>query len=248
MLFLDVGYLSDKGNKRKINQDRILAVKNDSAGLFVVADGMGGMESGEYASTFVIKKLREWWYKNRENFLEIEPDGVIDMLYCEISNINNNLVEYCKKNSAKTGTTLSLLFIHTDYAIAAYSGDTRIYHIKDNNNRVSQISEDETLYNYYEKYENDTDKRNSEKNKSILISYIGRANNLSVSFKKLRILSGDIFVICTDGFYNYFNVYGDENIGLMIKLSAQNACENFIAEVKKGAAADNLSIVVIKCI
>jgi len=247
MLFIDSGYLSDKGNKRKINQDRILAVKNDNAALFVVADGMGGMESGEYASTFVIKRMQQWWNNCNAYFYNASTDKITDMIYHEISCINNSLVEYCVKNKVKTGTTLSLLFMHNNCAIAAYSGDTRIYHISRKGSIVTQISEDETLYNYYERYENDTNVKNSERNRSILISYIGRANSVPVSFKIIEIVSGDMFIICTDGFYNYFNVYGDENVSQMIKLNAQQACENFVADVKKGAAADNISAVLIKC-
>lgn len=248
MLFLDIGYFSDKGNKRKINQDRILAVKNDDAALLVVADGMGGMESGEYASTFVITKMREWWNNNNVCFSGATSDKVTDMIYCKISCINNSLVEYCIKNKVKTGTTLSLIFIHDDYAIAAYCGDTRIYSISGKYNTVTQISEDETLYNYYEKYENDTNVKNSEKNRSVLISYIGRANSVPISFKVMKITSGDMFIVCTDGFYNYFNVYGDENIRRMTKLNAQQACESFVADVKKEAASDNISAALVKCI
>ncbi len=247
MLFLDIGCISDKGNKRKINQDRVLSLKNDDSALFVVADGMGGMDSGEYASTFLIKEMHSWWDKNELNFADLESDKITDMIYYKINQINNSLVDYCKKNNMKTGTTLSLIFMHDDYAIAAYSGDTRIYHIGSENNVVSQVSEDETLYNYYEKYENTSEEKNFKRNKSILFSYIGRANSVSVSFKEIKIKQGDMFIICTDGFYNYFNVYEDKNISQMINLKAQQACESFAADVKKKEAADNLSIVFIKC-
>jgi len=194
MFFLDIGYFSDKGNKRKINQDRVLVLSNDKSALFVVADGMGGMESGEYASTLVIKKMREWWYKSNNTF-SYNSDKAVDMLYCKINDINNLLVDYCAKNNIKTGTTLSLVFIFENYAIAAYSGDTRIYHISGNSGAIVQVSEDETLYSYYERYENNTGAGNSEKNKSVLISYIGRANSIPVSFKKIDIASGDMFLI-----------------------------------------------------
>lgn len=248
MLFLDIGYLSDKGNKRKTNQDRVLAVKNEQSALFVIADGMGGMESGEYASTLVVRKMQEWWNQNNEDFADIASDKAMDMLYDEISNINTSIIELCRKNNIKTGTTLSLLFINNDYAVAAYSGDTRIYRIRADLGEVIQISEDETLYNYYEKYEDRTEKQNADRNKSILISYIGKADSVSASFKEFTVMSGDIFILCSDGFYHYFNFYGDVNINMLAKLKAQEACQNFISDVKNGEAKDNLSLVVVKCI
>lgn len=45
---------TEKGLKRKTNQDRITAYTNENISLFAVADGMGGHSDGEYASQQII--------------------------------------------------------------------------------------------------------------------------------------------------------------------------------------------------
>ena len=49
--------VSDKGNKRESNQDSYLV--NESLGLFVVADGMGGHSGGEVASSLAVQTLEQ---------------------------------------------------------------------------------------------------------------------------------------------------------------------------------------------
>ncbi len=52
---------SDKGLKRKLNEDSLLL--NDELGLYVIADGMGGHKAGEVASRMVVETMADYWDK-----------------------------------------------------------------------------------------------------------------------------------------------------------------------------------------
>lgn len=52
---------SDIGKVRKINQDAFGVFQKEDAGLFVIADGMGGYDDGEKASQTVVAELSNWW-------------------------------------------------------------------------------------------------------------------------------------------------------------------------------------------
>lgn len=239
---IDIGYISDKGNVRKQNQDRILVVKNNFSLLCAVADGMGGLSNSSFASELAIKCLNEWW--NSNNFITESENFFVDSLYKKINFINTKIFQYCVNNNTKTGTTLTVLYMQKTFFLIAYCGDTRLYHIR--NGRVKQLTEDETLYNYYENYESDTIKYNPLCNKSVLISYIGKSINLSLSIKTGKIECGDIFIICTDGAYNYINLYTDDNLNKINNYTAKESVKSFAEEIKKQRASDNFSIVTVK--
>lgn len=243
MISFDIGYISDVGNKRDINQDSIFVSETDNAALLVIADGMGGMADGEIASTMVTDSMRLWWENNKEKIISIPEDMLINVLYDVINSINRCILDYCQKRNVKVGTTITMLLIRDDKGIFAYSGDSRLYRIR--GDRVRQMTEDETLYNYYDK--NDI-RENAEKNKSILMSYIGKSENLALSIQTISVLKNDIYILCTDGFYNYLNIYDNENLNILKDGSAQGSTNLFAVKIKRTKAKDNLSAIVVKCI
>ncbi len=243
MISFDIGYVSDVGNKRDINQDSIFVSETDNAALFVIADGMGGMTDGEIASIMTTDSMRIWWKRNKEKITSMQEDMLINVLYDEINGINRRILDYCQKRNVKAGTTITVLLIRNDKGVFAYSGDSRLYRIR--GDRVRQMTEDETLYNYYDK--NDI-RENVEKNKSILMSYIGRSENLALSIQTISVLKNDVYILCTDGFYNYLNIYDNENLNILKDGSAQGSANLFAGKIKRTKANDNFSAIVVKCI
>lgn len=242
MIAFDIGSLSDIGNVRNSNQDSILVLQDSNISLIVVADGMGGMTCGEKASTMVTTKMSLWWEDIKDNIKSLPEDMIVNILYDEINYINMCIINYCKDNGIKTGTTITILLIVDDLGIIAFSGDSRVYQIRDN--KVIQMTEDETLYNYFEK---NNIEGNSEKNKNVLINYVGMSENFSLSVQITKIYKDDIYVLCTDGFYNYHNMYSNDSLFILTNNSAQGSVDLFVDKIKQMEASDNLSIVIVKC-
>ena len=92
---LKVEAITDVGIKKNINEDdyiyRIAEVENYYAGVFAVADGVGGLEKGDYASTTASEEIDNWWnneFKNNYNDYEF----LIDTLKNVFLNVNDKLM------------------------------------------------------------------------------------------------------------------------------------------------------------
>lgn len=243
MIFPEIGYICDKGNVRKENQDRVLVLKENGRSLCVVADGMGGTENGAMASDVAAKRLKSWWISYNDTLARLDKRQLTDLFYEAFISVNEAVVRCCKLQKIKAGTTLTALLIVDNFAIIAYSGDTRLYRVR--GKKINQLTEDETLYNYFKNYE--TEKVNPRKNKSILISYIGKENNFSVNLYSEEVIEGDIFIICSDGAYNYLSFESEEVLEKLKIYSPDELVKIFACEIKKQKASDNLSIVIAKC-
>ncbi len=93
--------------------------------LFVLCDGMGGHEKGKVASQTVCQSLVKWFEENikDDSFSDDQLREAIEYAYTELD-------KYDDGNPRKMGTTLTLLYLHSQGATAAHIGDSRIYHIR----------------------------------------------------------------------------------------------------------------------
>ena len=243
MVSFDIGFKTNTGNKRNINQDRIEVFSNSYSAMVVAADGMGGMSEGEIASQLIVDRMKSWWLETQEFNIEKNIGNIGESIYEKINRVNNEIIDYAELNCLKLGTTITVLYIKGNEAVIAYSGDTRVYSFCKEN--VKQLTEDESLYNYIEKYR--VDVQNYEKNKSVLFSYLGKSRNLAINMKFVKVKPKENFVVCTDGLYNYINFYDDNIVDSINRLDAAECVDIMIRKVKFTEASDNLSLAVIKC-
>lgn len=135
---------------RKNNEDVALAIshpKDDSIHLILVADGMGGKEHGEYASSYTAKSI-EKWFKAKSTKILKDLEKIEDQLVELVDKINTAIIKKCGKNV--TGTTLSMAIITDNGTVICNVGDSRIYAYK--NKKLIQISEDDSDVWYFYKY------------------------------------------------------------------------------------------------
>ena len=130
--------LTDTGQKRSMNQDFIYA-STDPVGslenLFIVADGMGGHQAGDFASRFVVENL--------VRFFEIpHPDRDVHGILKEgIRKVNRELYEQASRTPelSGTGSTLVLATIRGNVLYVANIGDSRLYLLR---GALEQITKD----------------------------------------------------------------------------------------------------------
>jgi len=142
---------TDAGDVRDINQDSIFSVTKytgqKSAGLFVVADGCGGLFFGEEASKLVVTHFNMLWDTKLEKFVEtcssISDDMIFEVLENAIVEINNISINFGNLTNNKVGTTLSILFVVEDKYYIKNVGDSRIYLAR--KGKAEQLTEDQSL-------------------------------------------------------------------------------------------------------
>lgn len=120
---MNCSYISNKG-KRDTNQDVVfiknLGIEKD---LYLLADGMGGYENGEYAANFIIKNLYAF-LKNQKSFDENTIQSIIDLTTRSLAKENERL-------GSNMGATLGGIIRDKEVLHCFWVGDVKIFHISD---------------------------------------------------------------------------------------------------------------------
>ena len=117
------------GNKRTSQQDAIYCDQKN--GVFAVADGMGGMNSGDLASAKAIDCVEEFSVQENKSIEEL----------LRISQLGNSELFHFQHGNA--GSTLSAMWINDGKSYIIHIGDSRIYHLS--NGDFKQITKDHNL-------------------------------------------------------------------------------------------------------
>ena len=234
-------YFTDIGLKREINEDSILI--NKEKNLFLLADGMGGYEKGEIASKITVEIFEEEILKNR--FLNITNEEHLPKLFQEfIEKITKEIISYSHENKIQSNIGSTLVGIYKNPVIKNLSifhlGDSRVYRIR--NNHIEQLTSDHTLYEEQKKAALLPKEQLDKINKNKLSKAIGnfKAFKLEVSFQELK--DNDIFILCSDGIYNFIEENKLSNIILDAK-DISFALEEIKTIVYNNGAKDNLSLI-----
>ena len=243
MVILDVGHICDIGDKRKQNEDRVLVktanLSQDECGLFAVADGMGGLECGSEASRLLDINLCAWW----DNFTQATTIQSLDLA---IQKTHEEVVAFTKKTGQTSGSTLSLMLLMGRRIVIRHIGDSRIYKLN-RNNGIQQLTPDHT----YAKHQIEAGAMTvaeamAHPKRNALTKCIGMNRQLELYHHEEIYTSGDIFLICSDGFYN---TVPDNNVFDSLFTppfeDMQTKAETLRSMIGKGRAYDNVSIVLV---
>jgi serine/threonine protein phosphatase PrpC len=234
---------------REEQQDRVAlfaAPKAPGYMLAVVADGMGGLSGGALAAEQVVRTAQQIF----EHFSPL-TDEVEAMLQTIAREANTIIKLSALSSEKKPHSTLVLLVITPQNdAIWAHVGDSRLYCFDGPN--CAQRTIDHSYLEHL-RAENKLDEKSAKDPllANMLINVLGSSAEqfkLSVS-RREGLKTGDAFVLCTDGLWQYFS---DAEIGAAIAMnSARQACEMLINKARERAAgtkADNCTLAVIKLV
>ena len=251
-----IGYYSDKGIRKEVNQDALLIKTCKSPygriGLFIVCDGVGGLQQGEIASSTVINVFSNWFDKdikdiNFENITEEEIFTVINEL---IIDANRKIIEYGQRNNCKLGTTLTLMLTVDEKYYIYHVGDSRIYKISNN---LEILTKDQTLVAREIELGNLTEEEAKiDSRRSVLLQCIGAKYSLTPEFSSGELSLNEVYVICSDGFYRRL-----EKSELISELSSKkficnndlnNKARELVFRAMDRREADNISVILLKTI
>lgn len=212
------------GHIRMTNEDSYFS--NDESCLWIVCDGMGGHQEGNFASHLVTDIF--------EHVVLVGSfDQKIEAINSQFYNIHRILQKKVHKlgNNAVIGTTFILLFIEGENAVSIHSGDSRCYAYR--NEKLFMITKD-----HAKTINGENGKRKA------LTKALSAPGEFSSEVKKFRIQKNDKFLLCTDGFYENISKLTIEE-GLRNKL-LQDGIKHVSKEILSGEANDNLTATVIK--
>ncbi|MBR1883610.1 MAG: Stp1/IreP family PP2C-type Ser/Thr phosphatase [Clostridia bacterium] len=197
---------TDIGKKREKNEDYFMVEELDqTASVYVLADGMGGYQSGEVASKTccleIIDKIESLYY----SFDTLDDMQIVNMLKAAIREANE-LVYNLEKTDEKykgMGTTLVLIFVYGSSVFYASVGDSRIYVCDGKLSKLIRITEDDTYVNELLKKKaiNVIEAKNHPQ-KNILTKAVGIFENIDVEVHKLDIANVKYIFAFSDGVTN----------------------------------------------
>ena len=207
MQFIE-GYISEKGNVRKSNQDSLFvikAVKGAETILFAgVCDGMGGYQFGEVASKECTCSMVNWFRNSLPELFSGRDAKWKERVYRQweelIQQVNKRLVDFGKRTGSSPGTTISCLLFVGDEFMAANVGDSRCYAISDS---VTQITRDQSMVADRVRKGLITQEQGKTANyRNILLQCVGVNDDVEPDYYFGKIEPEMSFVICSDGFWH----------------------------------------------
>lgn len=240
-----VGAITDVGLIRENNQDSMFVSKNKDFPLFVIADGMGGHNSGEVASSMAVDIVKENLILQMEK-LTSEKD-IKGLLEKAVLDANEKIYDKSKENEIynRMGTTIILAYIYKSKIYLAHVGDSRAYIVGEN---MNQITEDHSLV--YELVKNGSITKEEalhHPQKNMITRAVGTSDELDVDIHVLPYKNGDILVLCSDGLSNMvleeelLNTFKGED-------DMCKAVDKLVLRAKENGGKDNISVIAIKFI
>ena len=195
--------LSDVGRRRDHNEDSFLV--RGEAGLFAVADGMGGHQAGERASRMALDTLHVLL-----KVPEAKPGGrhdrndLLNALKHAAEGAGAAIFDIAQSDPELSGmgTTLTSLWFHGGRAYLAHVGDSRAYLYR--NGRVQQLTDDHSWVSEQVRAGVMTEAQaRDSKFKHIITRSVGFEREVLVDGAAIGVQPGDCFVLCSDGLSNY---------------------------------------------
>jgi serine/threonine protein phosphatase PrpC len=250
---LTVAKISDIGQIRERNEDSYLAVdvtlQNDDGlaplGLYIVADGMGGHQKGEVASSLAAQVSAHQIMQ--DVFLPFlssnEQDGsrrpINEALIQAVQAAN--LAVY--KEVPEAGTTLTIALVFGQNVYVAHVGDSRAYIL--NQATLRQITQDHSLVaRLVELGQATPEEALTHTHRNVLYRAIGQAGSLEVDTYLQPFPAGSCLLICSDGLWGM--VSDDEIAGILTGAATpQLALEQLVAAANHNGGDDNITAILV---
>lgn len=233
--------MTDIGMKRKLNQDYVY-ISEDPLGnlpnVFVVADGMGGHNGGDYASRCAVETL----IREVKGSFEKNPVRIMGKA---IKMANDEVRRKASEDDKLfgMGTTLVCATCLGKYLHVANVGDSRLYIVND---KVRQITQDHSLVEEMVRMGGMDEKTaRNHPDKNIITRAVGARNTVEADFFTEELAPGDLILMCSDGLSNMVE---DEEIGQILRmenLSLEDRAKKLIDSANENGGRDNIAVVLV---
>lgn len=233
--------ITDVGKRRNMNQDYVYSSERpvgNLPNLFIVADGMGGHNAGDFASRYTVETIEQLV---KDSTLT-EPAAIIESV---IKQANLMLIEQANEHEEMRGmgTTIVLAVLEGTRLIVANVGDSRLYVV---NQKITQITKDHSLVEEMVRMgEMDKDVARDHPDKNIITRAIGAIPEVVVDFFELELEPGDEVLMCSDGLTNMIEDMDIRNIMRGQRDIAEQA-EKLVETANENGGKDNITVIVIE--
>lgn len=232
--------VTDIGKKRKLNQDYVYVSETpigNLPNLFIVADGMGGHNAGDYASKCTVETIT----REVRGCFEKNP---VRILSKAIRIANDQIRRKAGEDESLSGmgTTVVAATCLGHYLQVANVGDSRLYII---GSEIRQITTDHSLVEEMVRMGGiDRKDARNHPDKNIITRAIGALDTVEIDFFHEELKPGELVLLCSDGLTNMLE---DEEIGAILKepVSMEEKAQRLIEAANDNGGKDNITVIII---
>lgn len=242
------------GLERSHNEDTLFVLSSllngvdspISFGIYLVADGMGGHQSGEIASSLVtqsvskslIEKYFEVYIYDRQPFTE---EDIQQSIIAAIDDAQALI----KRRVPGGGTTLTMAMGFDGTFFSAHIGDSRLYLI-DREGKLSLKTKDHSLVKRLVDLGEITENQAREHpQRNVLYRALGQVDSLEPDLEKFSVEKGEKILLCSDGLWNVVN---EKELEKILKCSGDidQSAEALVFAANENGGPDNISVVLVE--
>jgi serine/threonine protein phosphatase PrpC len=228
---IQLGHGTDTGKKRRRNEDAYVV----EPPLFAIADGMGGAQAGELASSLAAGAVREI-----EGAAGSGERRVTELIH----EANRRVYQRSSQDAAASGmgTTLTVALVGNGNVAFGHVGDSRAYLIRDG--KLEQLTEDHSLVaELVRSGKLSPEEAGTHPQRSVITRALGTDPDVDVDTFSIETAPRDLFMLCSDGLTSMVE---DDVILRCIEKNRENlqtTAKALIRAANKGGGEDNITVV-----
>ena len=243
-----IGKISDIGRERERNEDSFFVCEallqyeygQEPFGLFIVADGMGGHQKGELASSLATRTVADKlltevylpYLSPKKDTLANKP--INEALIGAVESANLMVQESVPEG----GTTLTTALVMGNNAYIAHIGDSRAYLLT--SDAIKQITTDHSLAQRLEEIGQSTPKDLA----NVLYRALGQGAEIEVDTHIQHLPPASSLLLCSDGLWGLVESDAIQEI-VQNSATPQQACENLVAAANGNGGHDNITAIIV---
>jgi serine/threonine protein phosphatase PrpC/CRP-like cAMP-binding protein len=247
---ISISHQTDTGRKRDHNED--FYDFDESLGIYVVCDGMGGHASGEVASEMVCKAIIRVLSEKKKIIQSLtDPSDspkrrrIVEFIKDAVNVANKEVYDLSVADPSKggMGTTLVLSLFTKAGVFIAHVGDSRAYLVRQK--KVIQLTEDHSLVNEMIKAGViSKEKALNHPQGNVITKAVGIQEGVTPDVLFYEFTEGDSFFLSSDGLHEYLK--DDDIISMLEKNKINTLAKDFIDFANERGGKDNITCICIQ--
>jgi len=229
---------TDVGKRRQRNEDSLGVIAGH--GVFLVADGMGGVDGGDFSSQQVVKQMSESFKGFKPGHLRFEE--VLDLAERSITKASSIINEEASlRGISGMGTTVVVVCFDMksgDKACVMHVGDSRVYRYR--NRTLEPLTTDHSLAA-------ESGIKDTEMIPMFMAGVITRAvgvkEDILIDRGHVDVKSGDHYLLCSDGLYN---MVSESQMADTLSLRTVDPAADLVNQANHAGGFDNITVIIIE--
>jgi protein phosphatase len=243
------------GKQRDHNEDCLLTFTmtvggdkhNYPLGLFIVADGMGGHQYGEVASSTAVRTIAGYMLKHFHPYITNSSETLDEPLQDLMRAAINEAHRAVTQAASGSGTTVTVALILGQQVTIGHVGDSRAYALR-SGGRIEALTRDHSLVKRLEELgQISSEEAAAHPQRNVLYRALGQGDVLEPDIFTSPFPQPGYLFLCSDGLWS---VVSDDDICHIINEapSLQAACQNLVAAANQAGGPDNISAILVQLI